>query len=265
MLNKIKRNRILPLFIIGIAAISLGSVAFSTWIISWNSSETSFTSTINVDSYKHKTIVCEGNYNVSKINFDSESGGSGITAIDNENKEVTNPILKTAVIIPSSYFDSIDVSGKTEEEKNDTVVGKIELNLNALVGETDNNLISGISSFDRNPNTTYSYLKLTVDNYTLKYSDFVDYDKVAKYKIANISLSLSITYGNYFNDLPPDDFYEDKISEAKLAYTSGGSRDTYLKTLQTITNELDSFEKALNEEGTLNIEIKAIINGINDN
>ena len=264
MLNKIKRNRILPLFIIGIAAISLGSVAFSTWIISWNSSETSFNSMINVDGYKHTTIVCEGNYNVSKINFDGENGGSGITASDNENQEVTNPILETDVIIPSSYFDSIDVSGKTEEEKNNTVVGKIELNLNALVNKTDNNLISGISTFDRNPNTTYSYLRLTTDTYMLKYADFVDYDKVAKYKIANVSLSLSVTYGTYFNKLSPDDFYENIISEAKLAYISGGSRDTYLTTLQTITNELDSFKNALNEK-TLNIEIKAIINGINDN
>ena len=264
MKNKIKRNKILLLFIIETAAISLGTVAFSTWIISWNNSETSFTSSINVDGYKHTTIVCEGDYNVSKINFDGETGGSGITSSGINDKPVSNPTLDADVILPSSYFDKIDVSNKTEEERNNTRIGELQLTLNAINKGTDNNLVTNVSDFNRDSSTTYTYLKLTIDTKALTYGDFKDYKVVSGYKIANIEIGVSIVYGTYFDSESPNNFYKDIISEAKLTYTSGGSRDTYLKTLQTITNELDSFNKALNGK-KLNIEIKAIINGINDN
>lgn len=266
MKNKIKRNRILPLFIIGTAAISLGTVAFSTWIISWNNSETSFNSTISVDGYKHTTIVCEGKYNVSKINFGGENGGSGITSSDSDGNTIINPTLDADIILPSSYFKMIDVSDKTEEEKNNTRIGELQLTLNAITNGADNNLVTNVSNFNRDPSTTYTYLKLIVDTeeLTLTYGDFKDYSKVSGYKIANIEIGLSINYGTYFNSKSPDNFYKDIISEAKLTYTSGGSRDTYLRTLETITDELDSFKTALNGK-TLNIEIKAIIDGINNN
>lgn len=264
MKNKIKRNRILPLLIIGAATISLGTVAFSTWILSWDNSESTFNSLINVDGYKHTTIVCEGNYNVFKINFDGENGGSGITSSDSNGETIINPTLNTSVLLPSSYFETIETSGVTTEEQNNTKVGEIRLNLNATIDGLDKNLITNTSNFSRDPSIVYNYLSLSNSTQILTYGDFIDYASVAGYKIAEISIPLTIEYGTYFNNVSPDSFYKNIIENAKTEYINSGNRDTYLTTLKTITNELDLFRSTLNEK-TLNIEIKAVINGINDN
>ena len=265
MKSKIKRNNLLPILICGAAIVSLGSIAFSTWIISWDNSESSFSSKVTVDGYKHETIFCEGNYNVNTINFDGETGGEGITSKDENNISVTDPLLKSEVILPTSYFKEIENSNKTQEEKNNTEIGNIILSLNAndSSNKIDSNIVSNNSNFGRNQSLNYSYLSLSIDSEHLVYGDFIDYKEVSGYKIATKNIKVSIEYGTFFNLSTPEEYYQLKIDEYKKELNSSKiNKNQYLKYLNLMTEELEAFQAALNNK-KLNIEIKAEINGIN--
>lgn len=265
MKSKIKRNNLLPILICGAAIVSLGSIAFSTWIISWDNSESSFSSVVTVDGYKHETIFCEGNYNVNSINFDGEKGGEGITSKDENNTSVSDPSLKAEVILPTSYFDEIENSNKTQEEKNNTEIGNIILSLNAnnSSNNVDSNIVSNNSNFGRDQSLNYSYLCLSIESEPLVYGDFIDYNEVSGYKIATKNIKVSIEYGTFFNLLTPETYYQLKIDEYKEKLSSSEiNKNQYLTYLNLMTEELEAFQLALNNK-TLNIEIKAEINGIN--
>lgn len=265
MKSKIKRNNLLPILICGAAIVSLGSIAFSTWIISWDNSESSFSSVVTVDGYKHETIFCEGNYNVNTINFDGESGGEGITSKDENNISVTDPLLKSEVILPTSYFQEIENSNKTQEEKNNTEIGNIILSLNAnnSSNSIDSNIVSNNSNFGRDQSLNYSYLSLSINSEHLVYGDFIDYEEVSGYKIATKNIKVSIEYGTFFNSFTPETYYQLRIDEYKEELNSSEiNKNQYLTYLNLMTEELEVFQSALNNK-TLNIEIKAEINGIN--
>ena len=265
MKSKIKRNNLLPILICGAAIVSLGSIAFSTWIISWDNSESSFSSVVTVDGYKHETIFCEGNYNVNTINFDGETGGEGITSKDENNISVTDPLLKSEVILPTSYFQEIENSNKTQEEKNNTEIGNIILSLNAndSSNKIDSNIVSNNSNFGRDQSWNYSYLSLSIISEHLVYGDFIDYKEVSGYKIATKNIKVSIEYGTFFDSLTPEKYYQLKIDEYKEELNSSKiDKNQYLKYLNLMTEELEAFQAALNNK-KLNIEIKAEINGIN--
>ncbi len=265
MKSKIKRNNLLPILICGAAIVSLGSIAFSTWIISWDNSESSFSSVVTVDGYKHETIFCEGNYNVNTINFDGETGGEGITSKDENNISVTDPLLKSEVILPTSYFQEIENSNKTQEEKNNTEIGNIVLSLNAndSSNNIDSNIVSNNSNFGRNQSLNYSYLSLSINSEHLVYGDFIDYKEVSGYKIATKNIKVKIEYGTFFNSSTPETYYQLKIDEYKKELSSSKiNKKQYLTYLNLMTEELEGFQSALNNK-KLNIEIKAEINGIN--
>ena len=247
MKSKIKRNNLLPILICGAAIVSLGSIAFSTWIISWDNSESSFSSVVTVDGYKHETIFCEGNYNVNTINFDGETGGEGITSKDENNISVTDPLLKSEVILPTSYFQEIENSNKTQEEKNNTEIGNIILSLNAndSSNKIDSNIVSNNSNFGRNQSLNYSYLSLSINSEHLVYGDFIDYKEVSGYKIATKNIKVKIEYGTFFNSSTPETYYQLKIDEYKKELSSSKiNKKQYLTYLNLMTEELEGFQSA---------------------
>lgn len=266
MKSKIKRNNLLPILICGAAIVSLGSIAFSTWIISWDNSESSFSSEVTVDGYKHETIFCEGSYNVNTINFDgTKIDYTGTPTEGGEETNVTDPSIDAQVLLPSSYFLDIENSNKTEEQKNETPIGDIVLSINAndSLTKSDKNIVTNNSNFGRDQNSIYSYLSLSITSEPLVYGDFENYKDVSNYKVASKKISVEIQYGTFFNYISPESYYNIKINEYKEKLSNSEiNKNQYLTYLNLMTEELEGFQSALNNK-TLNIEIKAEINGIN--
>lgn len=262
MKNKIKRNKILPLLICGSAIASLGSVAFSTWVISWNQSESIFQASVNVQGYVHNTILCEGEYNVDNIILDNKEGANDEVISKNGENEVDTPSLSVEVIIPTTALEKIKEENEASSENlNSLKVGEVELSLNAIVDGKDNNIGSSTTEFSR---LGYEYLKLNTKSIALNYGDFTDYKVVNGYVYVNKDIEVSISYGSFFNNTSPQTFYDSIIETSKNDYQNNKiTKDAYLLTLNSIKDELSDFKNALNNQN-ISIDLKAVIYGINN-
>ena len=206
MLKIRKNNRKITFLILGCAIFSLGSIGFSTWILSLGDGSSNLNVNVSVETVYNETRIVEikdgytksidlGLDNSAKI-FDLGLSANLIVS-DDEIGKVTNI---SATLTADNSLDESD-----EKDYN-----KVEFSEEA-VGQTD--------VFGRIIGNDYTYLSLTVESISINKDLFEDYQNADGYKSYEISFDdLNIQYGTFFNNQTPEDFYSSKIDELKNTY-----------------------------------------------
>lgn len=229
---KIRKNkRKITFLILGCAILSLGSIGFSTWILSLGDGSSNLTVNVSVETVYNETRIVEIKDDYTKsidLSLDNSAKifdlglGANLIVSDDEIDKVTD-ISATITVQNSS------------DESNETDYNKVVFNEDT-VGQTD--------VFGRNIGNDYTYLSLTVDSIAINKDLFEDYKNADGYKSYEISFDdLNIQYGTFFNNQTPEDFYSSKIDELKNTYDkerTDVNLDNYLNAMSLAKQDIES-------------------------
>lgn len=226
-----KNNRKITFIILGCAILSLGSIGFSTWILSLGDGSSNLTVNVSVETVYNETRIVEikNGYtesidlsldNSAKV-FDLKLSANLIVSDDEVNK----------VTDISATITAQNSSDKNDKKDYNKVVFK-----EGAVGQTD--------VFGRIIGNDYTYLSLTVDSIAINKDLFEDYQNADGYKSYEISFDdLNIQYGTFFNNQTPEDFYSNKIDELKNTYNkerTDVNLDNYLNAMSLAKQDIES-------------------------
>ena len=248
-MKKFKKKKIVLYFIISTLLISVGSVGFSSWILSIEKKESNFSANINISEAWNATAILDVNTSVESISSDGDTGNienlkvplsGSIIYSDDINTEISNSKLSISVNALS------DVNNPSGIDSN-----KVEIKTTDTFGRTN-----GDYTYFEVSDKEVSVSELTLDNTF----------NVSGYSKFNLSLEgFSLEYGSYFNYENPETFYNNKIEEAKKAYLNNrndNNLNTYLNIINEAKNELETFYGKLDGQ-TLNIMVSLVSNSSN--
>ena len=251
-MKKFKKKKIVLYFIISTLLISVGSVGFSSWILSIEKKESNFSANINISEAWNATAILDVNTSVESISSDGDTGNienlkvplsGSIIYSDDINTEISNSKLSISV---NALSDVNNPSG--------TDLKKVEIKTT----DTD--------SFGRTNGEEYTYFEVSDKEVSVSELTLDNTFNVSGYSKFNLSLEgFSLEYGSYFNYENPETFYNNKIEEAKKTYLNNrndNNLNTYLKIINEAKNELKTFYRKLDGQ-TLNIMVSLVSNSSN--
>lgn len=234
MLKIRKNNRKITFLILGCAILSLGSIGFSTWILSLGDGSSNLKVNVSVETVYNETRIVE-----IKDGY-TESIDLGL---DNSAK-IFDLGLSAKLIVSDDEIDKVtDISAtitvqNSSDESNKTDYNKVVFNEDT-VGQTD--------VFGRIIGNDYTYLSLTVDSIAINKDLFEDYQNADGYKSYEISFDdLNIQYGTFFNNQTPENFYSSKIDELKNTYNkerTDVNLDNYLNAMSLAKQDIGSMKE----------------------
>lgn len=231
------------------ALLSVGSIGFSSWILSLGDGTSDLDVQIVVETvYNQSKIVKINEYNKNPINLDTSMAEEEATLLG----------IKAKVIVSDDEIDKgngktilASITAENKSDEND----KVDYNLIKTSGD------SSADVFGRKVGTDYTYLSLTETTITINGS-FADYPSAKGYKyIDNVSLdTLGIKYGSYFDNKNPEEFYTDTINQLKTTYESSRSEEdlnNYLNAMSLAKQDVENMQKAINDKNiVITLEIK---------
>ena len=231
------------------ALLSVGSIGFSSWILSLGDGTSDLDVQIVVETvYNQSKIVKINEYNKDPINLDTSMA----------EEEATFLGIKAKVIVSDDEIDKgngktilASITAENKSDEND----KVDYNLIKTSGDSSTDV------FGRKVGTDYTYLSLTETIITIDGS-FADYPSAEGYKyIDNVSLdTLGIKYGSYFDNKNPEEFYTGTINQLKTRYESSRSEEdlnNYLNAMSLAKQDVENMQKAINDKNiVITLEIK---------
>lgn len=231
------------------ALVSVGSIGFSSWILSLGDGTSDLDVQIVVETvYNESKIVQINDYKKDPINLDT-----GVT------EEEAIPLgIKAKVIVSDDEIAkgngktiSVSVSAENKSDKND----KVDHNLIKISDDS-----SSTDVFGREGGTDYTYLSLTETTITIDGS-FAKYPSAEGYQYIDVKLeTLGIKYGSYFDNKSPEEFYTKTINQLKTTYESSRSKDdlnNYLNAMSLAKQDVKNMQKAINDKNiVITLEIK---------
>lgn len=233
---KSKKNKIILGVLAGAAVISLASVGFAQWQIGIVKNNVDNEFTFDVDTTTSQTAVLDIALDTNttiKIGETEEvtNANGGVTTFGDVTGKLTVSVTNFRIIVDKEHaLDKVTFSYTVGETKETS-------RFKVTTGETD--------SFSRTPTTEYSYLALANEeinsNNIAKYFDADDASipEHVVYKLKsgdNPYSKLGFKWGDYFGNVNPGQFYNEKINTAgdieekiKLA----GSASKELKDMRT--------------------------------
>lgn len=223
-----KKSKIVLFSVIGLAAISIGTVGFATWITGIVDKEETSNITVTVDASKNTTCILEVNQTDSAIHL-----GENITSEGNEiyTQGGTAEDLKIS-------FDKFRVIATS-----DFNISSIDLKITSISNNNTNPLVitnSGLSVAKSEGSD--SYIDLVVGTIT-PISTAEGTDKLQGYKIYDFTtegkLDIKFQWGRLFGNKSPSLYYkglldgvtqtEDKLKIMNDANTTLNEMNTYFK------------------------------------
>lgn len=209
-MNKNKKSKLVLFSVLGLAAISIGTVGFATWVTGLDKKNETVNTTITVDTASNKTCYVEAELGTNNSISLTESTAASNSLITIEGSpaatDLTITFTKLKVIVSSeSYtFNSLDFSLEAAE------TNPIEGCSYGESGVIPNNLYdseansAGKSYFDiktKSYTTTSGLVKAEKDGTYA--SDYVEgYDTYVA-----TSLDFSFEWGTLFNNKRPSEYY----------------------------------------------------------
>ena len=180
-MKKIKKKKIVLYFIISTLLISVGSVGFSSWILSIEKKESNFSANINISDAWNATAMLDVNTSVESISVNALSDLTNPSGIDSNKVEI-----KTT---------DTDSFGRTNGDYTYFEVSDKEVSVSELTLDNSFN-IDGYSRFN-----------LSLDGFSLIYGSFFDYknpetfynDKIIEAKNIYLSNKNDDSLNTYLN------------------------------------------------------------------
>ena len=153
-----KKSKIVLFSVIGLAAISIGTVGFATWITGVDSRTTTDTLTVNVDTSKNKTVIVEATLSDSDKTLSLTEPTTNIDQLikveEGKPTDLTVTFSSFRVVVSNAYtLNSINFTLEGTNIENCTLSSdNLSIYPNKLYGETTNG-------------GELSYLKITKSTY----------------------------------------------------------------------------------------------------
>lgn len=252
-MKKNKKSKIVLFSVIGLAAISIGTVGFATWITGVDSRTVSNDTIVQVDTSKNKTVIVEAALSDKTLNLQEPNTSDEKQLIKVENggeTDLTITFSSFRVIVSDAYVlggISFSLEGTTIE--NCAVDGEDKLSIYPT------SLYDGVSN-----DSKASYLKIGTSNIatsSLKTMTASDTGYVAGYQCYTLdNMSYSFSWGTMFGDgnLTPSK-YLSTCAEANAADTT----DKKLAYVEKCNKMLKAMNTNLNGS-TIKLTIVAIVN-----
>ena len=248
-MKKNKKSKLVLFSVIGLAAISIGTVGFATWMVGVQKKEETLTVNALVDNTVNSSIYLEANITNKDIIVAEKKeyvkGGEGSRATDivfaSKNSGAEFSVNEHAL---EFTFSTLQFS------KGDTVDFPTQLKLELL--ESDNNKLSTVDNkVGRTGEASWTYLQLsqtivlTGESYTL---DSSVTNKSYKTYILN-ETTYSFEWGSFFGNNSPVKYYND------LAATGNKSVDDLFKLSDNVYTEINNMNTKLTGDLTVKVSI----------
>lgn len=249
-----KKSKIVLFSVIGLAAISIGTVGFATWFTGIESKTDTETLSVTVDTSKNTSCIVEATLSESALHFGEKvlKSDSNLIYNDGENEDLTITFSKFVVIA------SKDVN-----------LSKVTF---SLAGSTisDCSVTSGAeviptNLYDGKANDGKSYFKLSqsefafTENATLTYMkemEVSDPKYIAGYNCYNLSnMEYSFSWGTLFGGQSPCTYYNNLLKNVKSQTEKLKQMEEYYKILQDMNKNLSAAGNTL--KLTINVETTA--------
>ena len=208
-MNKNKKSKIVLFSVIGLAAISIGTVGFATWVTGLDKKTETVNTSITVDTASNKTCYVEaelGTDNSISLTEDTAADNSLITIEGTPTPAATDLTitftkLKVVVSSQSYTFKSLDFSLAAADS-------------NAIVGCTyETNGVTPEKLYDEESNTGKSYFDIEKKSYTesnglskVTSTDTTNYvDGYDIYMATNVVFTFK--WGTLFGGNKPSEYY----------------------------------------------------------
>ena len=253
-MKKIKKKKIVLYFIISTLLISVGSVGFSSWILSIENKESNFSANINISEARNATAILDVNTSVESISSDGDTGN-----IENLNVPLSGSIIYSDDINSEISKSKLSISvNALSDVNNPSSIDSNKVEIKTTDTDTD--------SFGRTNGEEYTYFEVSDKEVSVSELTLDNTFNVSGYSKLNLSLEgFSLEYGSYFNYQNPETFYNEKIIKAKNIYLSNKNDDslnTYLNIINKAKNELHTFFRKFDGQ-TLNIMVSLVSNSSN--
>lgn len=239
-----KKKHIVGIFAL-LAFISIGSIGFSSWILSIEQKEELFSANINIATSWNATAILNVTSTTNSISSDTTNSNVANYKVPLEGDVIFANDIEEEVKKGKLVF-SLDAINKSSKE--------VDGDKNKM--EATNNL------FGRTNGYIYSYFKTSLKEFNV--SNLVNDPnyELSGYSKLNLSLEdFSIEYGDYFNNENPQEFYDGYITTYKNNYLENRDNEealnTYLEAINQAKNELREFFNSLNNV-TLNINVELV-------
>ena len=223
-----KKSKIVLFSVIGLAAISIGTVGFATWITGIVDKEESSNISVTVDASKNTTCILEVNQTDSAIHLGEkiESGSNKIYTQDGIAEDLTISFNKFRVIATSDFN-----------------ISSIDLKITSISNNNTNPLAITTSKLGVAKSAEgKSYIDLK-DGTITPISTTEGTDKLQGYKIYDFTtegkLDIEFRWGGLFGNSSPSKYYkglldkatetEDKLKIMNDANTTLNEMNTYFK------------------------------------
>ena len=268
MLKKHRKHTFTMALIVGIATISLATLGYSVWVAGIQNNKASTDTTVSMDFAVNNTVIAtaiptktQGKPNT--INIDS-----GNTVSDSD-----HPLGR-----PNNEASKRDLNNNLQLEvivSNNATINRVDAVMSIKSGvksNTDLNIVSGYTPVKINESDTKDIFNrpLTDGKFSTDYT-FLDlsqtsilgtaFTKDAQYSLSGYSRYIyngsdfSFKFGTFFNNDDPETFYNEYIIDYRDAYLANPTEDnknTYLKSIQAATDELNLMYRIINGS-TINV------------
>ncbi len=250
-MNIKNKNKFVIHSVIGLAAISIGTIGFATWITGIDKQSESDALSINVDTSKNKTCVVEASLSDSEISLSEKEAvtGSFIKIEDGKDTDLTITFSTLKVTVSDYYaFNGLNF---TLEIPGTDGVANCSLNT-AKSGVYPTNLYREVANSD---SKTYFELEKTsttaTSDFTVVASDSSDYiEGYATYTIN--AKDFNFKWGSLFENKKPSEYYQ---SGSKTTNEILKESDVATKTLNAMKDNLNG--KKINLVITADVTAKA--------
>lgn len=268
-MNKNRKSKLVLFSVIGLAAVSIGTVGFATWVVGVQKKTESLTVTASVDNTKNSSVYLEAVVENSPVKVAETSIYPTAESQPNKWDIVTASTESGAVITVDPNALQFKFTTLQYSYGNDATVPS-KLTIELLEGESDNtaNKVS-MNKVGRtgDSNSSWRYLKFKHE-YTLNTSETNLAEN--KLKVTDASESgksfkkftvdnkiFTLEWGSYFNDTNPVSYYN-SLSENNI-YNKDDEPDK-VYTMFTLADqayaEIAQMKKALTEDSpTLTVKV----------
>lgn len=267
MLKKHRKHTFTMALIVGISTISLATLGYSVWMTGIQNNKASADTTISMDFAVNNTVIATaiptknaGQPNTIRVDSGSQVSDSehplGRPNNEDSKRDLNNNLQLEVIVSNNATINKVDAvmsiksSAKSSEDLN-IVSGYTPVKIN----ESDTKDIFNRPLTDGVFTNTYTFLDLTSTSIT-----------GAKFQEAQYSLSgysryiyngndFAFKFGTFFNNDDPETFYNEYIIDYRDAYLADPTepnKNTYLKSIQAATDELNLMYRIINGS-TINV------------
>lgn len=270
MLKKHRKHTFTMALIVGIATISLATLGYSVWVAGIQNNKASTDTTVSMDFAVNNTVIAtaiptKNPGQPNTINIDSGNTVSssehplGRPSNEDSQRDLNNSMQLEVIASKNATIRQVDVGMSIKSSaKSSADLNIVPSYTPVKINESDTTDIFNRPLTNGQFSNNYTFLGLSQTS--ILGTDFVEDED---YSLSGSGYSrytydgseFSFTFGTFFNKVEPEEFYNSHILRYRktyLDYPTENNKNTYLKSIQAATDELNLMYRIINGS-TINV------------